>query len=168
MKPVIQEEKTGCAIASAAAIAGLSYEEAKKAANALGINAEDESLWSDTGHIRRLLDQLGFKTGLASLFPYGDKIITIAVFLFAISTAISWSYYGDRGIQYLNGNKSILPYKWIFVFFHFVGSLVSLEIVWGFGDIALGLMAFPNLIALILLSPKILEMTRDYFSRHNT
>ena len=112
------------------------------------------------------LTALGFKTGLASLFPYGDKIITVAVFLFAISTAISWSYYGDRGIQYLNGDKSIVPYKWVFVFFHFVGSLVSLEIVWGFGDIALGLMAVPNLIALIMLSPQISQMTKEYFSRH--
>jgi len=52
MKPAIQEEQTGCAIASAAAIAGISYEEAKKAANAMGIYAEDKSLWSDAGHIR--------------------------------------------------------------------------------------------------------------------
>jgi AGCS family alanine or glycine:cation symporter len=111
------------------------------------------------------LTALAFKTGLSSLFPYGDKIITIAVFLFAISTAISWSYYGDRGAEYLWGHDSIRPYKYFFVFFHFVGSIVSLEIVWGFGDIALGMMAIPNLIALILLSPKIVEMTKDYFRR---
>ena len=71
MKPVIQKEKTGCAIASVAAIAGISYEEAKKTANTLGIYAEDESLWSDTGHIRRVLDQLGFKTGLGEI-PFKD------------------------------------------------------------------------------------------------
>lgn len=112
------------------------------------------------------LTALGFKTGLAPLFPYGDKIITIAVFLFAISTAISWSYYGDRSTEYLVGLKAIRPYKWAFVFFHFVGSIVSLELVWGFGDIALGLMAIPNLIALIMLSPQIKEMTLDYFKRH--
>ncbi len=63
MKPVIQEEKTGCAIASAAAIAGLTYREAKRVANGLGIYAEDELLWSDTRHIRTLLGHFGIKTG---------------------------------------------------------------------------------------------------------
>ena len=67
MKPVIQEEKTGCAIASAAAIAGISYSEAKRAANGLGIYAEDESLWSDTRYIRTLLGHLGIKTGQGEL-----------------------------------------------------------------------------------------------------
>jgi len=62
MKPVIQEEVTGCAIASAAAIAGLSYGEAKTIANQLGIYAEDATLWSETAHIRTLLNHLGFST----------------------------------------------------------------------------------------------------------
>jgi AGCS family alanine or glycine:cation symporter len=109
------------------------------------------------------LTALGFKTGLSPLFAFGDKLITVAVFLFAVSTAISWSYYGDRGTEYLFGRHYIRPYKYFFVFFHFVGSLVSLELVWGFGDIALGLMAIPNLIALLLLSPQIVTMTKDYF-----
>lgn len=111
------------------------------------------------------LTALAFKTGLAPLFPYGDKIITVAVFLFAVSTAISWSYYGDRSIEYLSSSKSIKPYKIVYVIMHFVGAIVSLEIVWAFGDIALGLMALPNLLALILLSPTILALTKDYFSR---
>jgi len=63
MKPVIQQEKTGCAIASSAAIAGISYKEAKAVANSLGIFAKDQSLWSDTKHIQKLLKQLGIKTG---------------------------------------------------------------------------------------------------------
>jgi ABC-type bacteriocin/lantibiotic exporter with double-glycine peptidase domain len=62
MKPVIQEEITGCGIASSAAIAGISYKEAKKLANSMGIYAEDQSLWSDTEYIRRLLAKLGFRT----------------------------------------------------------------------------------------------------------
>ena len=61
MKPVVQEEKTGCAIASAAAIAGISYQEAKKIANSMGIYADDQRLWSETAHIRKLLHSLGFK-----------------------------------------------------------------------------------------------------------
>ena len=111
------------------------------------------------------LTALAFKTGLSPLFPWGDKIITFAVFLFAISTAISWSYYGDRSAEYLFGPRAIRPYKLFFVFFHFVGAIVSLEVVWGFGDIALGLMAIPNLIALIALSGKVIQITNDYFDR---
>ncbi len=62
MKPVVQEEKTGCAIASAAAIAGISYQEAKKIANELGIYANDSALWSETNYICKLLEKLGIKT----------------------------------------------------------------------------------------------------------
>ena len=59
MKPVIQEEITGCAIASSAAITGISYGEARKVANRLGVFAEDKALWSETNYIRRLLNELG-------------------------------------------------------------------------------------------------------------
>ena len=61
MKPVVQEEITGCGIASSAAIAGITYKEAKAIANSIGIYAEDQSLWSDTQHIRKLLAELGIK-----------------------------------------------------------------------------------------------------------
>ncbi len=62
MKPVVQEEKTGCAIAAAAALAGISYRQARETANGIGIFAEDPALWSDTKPIRRLLEQLGITT----------------------------------------------------------------------------------------------------------
>jgi hypothetical protein len=64
MKPVIQEESTGCAIAAAAAIAGVSYAQAKQVANRLGIHAGDSTLWSETGPVRRLLEQFGIRTDL--------------------------------------------------------------------------------------------------------
>ena len=60
MRPVVQLERTGCGIASVAAIAGLSYREAKAAASSLGIYAEDKRLWSDTAHVQRLLRHFGF------------------------------------------------------------------------------------------------------------
>jgi hypothetical protein len=63
MKPVVQLERTGCGIASVAAIVGLSYPDAKSIANSLGIFAHDESLWSDTSHVRKLLSHFGVKTG---------------------------------------------------------------------------------------------------------
>ncbi len=62
MKPVVQEEKTGCAIASAAAIAGISYKEAKTIANSLGIYADNSTLWSEINYIRNLLDTLGIRS----------------------------------------------------------------------------------------------------------
>jgi len=62
MKPVIQEEITGCGIASSAAIAGLSYKEVKKVANDMGIYAEDQSLWSESQHVRNLLAKFGIST----------------------------------------------------------------------------------------------------------
>ncbi|MDZ7861154.1 MAG: sodium:alanine symporter family protein [Candidatus Krumholzibacteriota bacterium] len=106
-----------------------------------------------------------FKKGMSPLFGGGNYIVTIAVFLFALSTAISWSYYGDRSVEYLFGTKAILPYRIIFCVIHFLGAIFSLELVWAFGDTALGLMAIPNLIAILVLSGKAKKIAGDYFSR---
>jgi AGCS family alanine or glycine:cation symporter len=106
-----------------------------------------------------------FKRGLAPIGNWGNYIVTIAVFLFAISTAISWSYYGDRSIEYLIGESAILPYRIMFCIVHFLGAIFSLEIVWGFGDTALGLMTIPNLIAILALSGVTRRLSNDYFSR---
>ena len=111
-----------------------------------------------------LLTSFAFKQGMSWLFDYGDKIVTISVLLFAISTAISWSFYGDRAANYLFGNRAQLPYKWIYVLFVFIGAIAQLEAVWAFGDAALGFMTFPNLIAIILLSGALKKMTKEYFS----
>jgi AGCS family alanine or glycine:cation symporter len=114
-----------------------------------------------------LLTSFAFKEGLAWLFGYGDKIVTISVILFAISTAISWSFYGDRSAVYLFGQKAVLPYKWVFVLFVFIGGIAELEAIWAFGDAALGFMTIPNLLALILLSTQLKKMTKEYFSKEH-
>jgi AGCS family alanine or glycine:cation symporter len=106
-----------------------------------------------------------FETGLSPITKGGNYIVTIAVFLFAISTAISWSYYGDRSIEYLFGRRFIMPYRCVFCVVHFLATVLSIEIVWGFGDTALGMMAIPNLIALFALSGVVRRLTVDYFSR---
>lgn len=106
-----------------------------------------------------------FEAGLSSLFPWGSYLITIAVFLFAISTAISWSYYGDRAIRYLAGPRAVMPYRVVFLVMHFLGAVFSLEVVWGFGDVALGLMALPNLFAVLRLSGLVSRDAGDYFRR---
>lgn len=96
----------------------------------------------------------------------GDLIVTLSVLLFAVSTAISWSYYGDRSTEYLFGARAIPIYRWVYVGFFFMGCLLPLSTVWTFGDVALGLMSFPNLISLLLLSGAVTGMTRAYFRRH--
>lgn len=113
------------------------------------------------------LTALAFEKGLSRFFPGGQYIVTLCVFLFGISTAISWSYYGDRAIQYLAGDRSIVYYKGVYVIMNFVGAVLALTTVWTIGDITLGLMALPNLIALFALSGVVYKLTQTYFSKQH-
>ncbi len=132
---------------------------------------EDEYTTADLlvfGEMRQngsLLTSFAFSKGLGG--EWGSWLVTIGVFLFAISTMISWSYYGDRSVQYLWGDKAVLPYKCVYVLFNFLGSILALEVVWGLGDVALSLMSFPNLLALIILAAKVAGWQKDYFSREH-
>ena len=94
-------------------------------------------------------------------------IVTLAVILFAVSTGISWSYYGDRSVEYLFGPVAIPIYRSLFIFFFFVGAVLPLKAVWTFGDVALGLMTLPNLVAVLLLSGTVTKLTQNYFSREH-
>lgn len=109
------------------------------------------------------LTSRAFELGLAPIMPGGGFVVTFAVLLFAISTSISWSYYGDRAAQYLFGFKSIFWYRIAFVGMHFFGAIVSLTTIWAFGDVMLGLMAFFNIIALFALSGIVYKITKKYF-----
>ena len=102
---------------------------------------------------------------LSPIGDWGHLIVVFGVLLFAISTAISWSYYGDRCAHYLLGQGAVKPYKLIFVAMHFVGAVIPLAVVWSLGDIALAIVIVPNLIALIFLTPQVVEMTKSYFER---
>lgn len=106
------------------------------------------------------LTAYGFTVGLGGT---GNFIVIISVLLFGISTAISWSYYGDRCANYLFGRKAILPYKMIFVVMHFVGAVTALNTIWNIGDTALSLVTIPNVFALLLLSGVVKKLTDDYF-----
>ena len=114
-----------------------------------------------------VLTAFAFKEGLSFLIPFGDKIVTLSVLLFAISTAIAWSFYGNRSAVFLFGEKSIKPYLWIYVIFVFIGAIAELETIWAFGDAALGIMTFPNLISIVLLTGSLKVMTKDYFSKEH-
>jgi len=112
------------------------------------------------------LTALAFKRGLSPITSGGNYIVTLCVFLFALSTMISWSYYGDRCVTYLFGASYVFAYRLIYVGFSFLGCILALEVVWSFGDLALGIMSIPNLIAVLLLSPKLVEITRAYFNKY--
>jgi AGCS family alanine or glycine:cation symporter len=109
------------------------------------------------------LTMLAFSRGLPG--TWGKYIVVLSILLFAISTAIAWSYYGDRCANYLFGAGAIVPYKLVFVAMHFFGAIVSLNVIWTMGDVALGIVILPNLIALVLLSGKVRELTDSYFKR---
>jgi alanine or glycine:cation symporter, AGCS family len=106
-----------------------------------------------------------FEVGLSKLISWGSWIVEISVFLFAFSTIIGWSYYGDRSFEYLFGIRYLVIYRLLYLVFVFIGAIIALDVVWMFGDIALSLMAIPNLIAIIFLHGKVLEDTKEYFSR---
>jgi AGCS family alanine or glycine:cation symporter len=109
------------------------------------------------------LTQLAFKTGLPG--EWGGWIVAVGLSLFAFSTILGWSYYGERSIEYLLGSWSILPYRVIFIAATFFGAIRSIEFVWKFSDLMNGLMALPNLVGLLLLSGVIARETREYFTR---
>ena len=111
------------------------------------------------------LTQLGFQRGLAPLGDWGGFIVVLSVILFAISTAISWSYYGDRCAAYLFGKKAVFPYRLVYVGMVFLGTVIAPAAVWDLGDIALTLCILPNLLALVLLSTKTRNLMDDYFDR---
>ena len=95
----------------------------------------------------------------------GRHIVALGLLLFSISTAISWSYYGDRAAGYLFGKKAIKPYRIVYCVFLFLGAIWGLDLVWSFSDMAITLMTIPNLIALILLRKTVFGEVREYFKR---
>ncbi|MBJ95540.1 MAG: sodium:alanine symporter family protein [Rickettsiales bacterium] len=96
---------------------------------------------------------------------FGDGFLAFAVSLFAFSTAISWSYYGETSTQYMFGSRAVVPFKLLFVGAVFIGAVWKLGPVIAFSDLTLGLMVVPNLIAVLLLSGKLREETHSYFGK---
>jgi len=97
------------------------------------------------------------------LGDFGAIIVVIATVLFGYSTILGWSYYGERAFEYIFGDSSIKIYRIVFVSFIVIGAMTELKLVWNFSDLANGLMAIPNLIALLVLSKVITDETNRYF-----
>ena len=96
------------------------------------------------------------------LHAFGPWILRIGLLTFVFSTILGWSYYGEKAAEYLLGQKAVKPYRILWVIAVFVGSVLPLAVVWDFSDAANGLMAVPNLIALIALSGVIAAETKAY------
>lgn len=95
---------------------------------------------------------------------WGSLILCVGLVLFAFTTILGWNYYGERCIEYLVGIKGILPYRIIFIILVACGTFLKLDVIWILADIVNGLMAIPNLIALLGLSSVVVLETKAYFS----
>lgn len=95
----------------------------------------------------------------------GKLVVGIGLTLFAYSTIIAWSYYGDRSAYYLFGERAVLPYRVIYTLLVVVGAAVPLQLVWNIADVTNILMALPNLLGLILLAGLVKKLKNEYFSR---
>ncbi|MFN2354724.1 MAG: alanine/glycine:cation symporter family protein [Desulfopila sp.] len=109
------------------------------------------------------LSQMAFNMGLPGL---GDFIVGFGLIIFAFSTMLAWCYYGQVSIEYIFGLKGVMPYRFVYVIVIFIGAMVKLDFVWTFADMMNGLMIVPNLIALLVLSPVIFRITKEYFKNN--
>jgi len=92
----------------------------------------------------------------------GGWIVTIGLIFFAYSTILGWSFYGEKCAQYVLGARAVYPYRFIFILFVMLGTVVSLDLVWAVSDVFNGLMAFPNLVGIALLSGVVIQETRNF------
>lgn len=150
-----------------------------------GIQSTDENgglLWLDEQKERPLIETAEITSvsgvGLATYAfsqTFGNaagKLLAAAVLLFAFSTVVGWSHFGAEAAVFLFGERAVIPFRIAFILFGAVGACVELGLVWDISDTLNGLMALPNLIAVLCLSDKVLRITRNYedreFGKKNT
>ncbi|WP_349649371.1 sodium:alanine symporter family protein [Candidatus Parabeggiatoa sp. HSG14] len=114
-----------------------------------------------SGETGASLSSMAFEQALPN---FGGYLVTFGSVVFAFTTLLGWSFYGEKCVQYLFGIKSIIPFRLLWVIVVPVGAMLDLKVVWLVADTLNALMALPNLIALILLSPIVFKLTRDYFA----
>ena len=95
----------------------------------------------------------------------GSMFIAIAILLFAYSTVLGWSHYGTKAFEYLFGTNKIIIYRVIFVIMVLAGSVLEAQLAWDISDTFNGLMMLPNLIGVLVLSPQVMECTKNYVDR---
>lgn len=102
---------------------------------------------------------------LQTTVPGASLVVAVCSFLFGFSTLIGWYYYGEKCFEYMFGAKGILPYRVIYTILIYVGAVVPVPLVWAIGTLLNGFMAFPNLIALIMLGGVVGKLTKEFFSQ---
>lgn len=116
-------------------------------------------VWSDASVAGSDLTALAFSSVMG---PVGAWIVTITVTMFAFSTLISWSYYGEQGVTFAFGEKGITPYRYLFVVFVFLGAIANLPVVLNISDGVYGLLVIPNMVACFMLLPRLKRIYVDY------
>lgn len=133
--------------------------------------------WQGLGVANNITSILVTQKAFNAVIPFGlgGTIIAIASFVFGYTTLLGWSYYGEKCIEYFGGNKIIMPYRYIFIAFLFLGAIITpiagesfdyLNIVWHIGNIGNALMAFPNLVGLLLLAGVVARITRERLAKN--
>lgn len=102
------------------------------------------------------------KEAFTDLSYFGPMVLSLSLFFFVFSTILGWEYYGEKGAEFIFGEKCQKPYRILWVVFVFIGSTLALKSVWTFADIANGLMVIPNVLSLILLQKVILSETKRF------
>ncbi len=121
----------------------------------------------DSGETSASLSAKAFTEGLPG---FGGYVVTFGLIIFAYSTLLSWSFYGERCAEYIFGVKAIMPYRVLWIIAILAGAMANiipggLNMLWPIADILNGFMAIPNLIALAVLSPVVFRITREYFAQ---
>lgn len=128
--------------------------------------------WQGLGAENNITSILVTQEAFNSVIPFGigGTIIAVASFIFGYTTLLGWSYYGEKCIEYLGGDKVVMPYRYLFIVFLFFGAILTpiagesfdyLNIVWHIGNIGNALMAFPNLVGLIFLAGIVAKITQE-------
>ena len=123
-----------------------------------------------TGEVAAGMEEIASGTYMSYAFSQvfgvaGSGFIALAILLFAYSTVLGWSHYGSTACRYLLGEKSILPYRVIFVVIVFMGSIMKAQLAWDISDTFNGLMMLPNLVGVLILSPLVMKCTKNYVDR---
>ena len=116
-----------------------------------------------SGETGAALSSLAFSNGISG----GNYFVAVALSIFAFTTILGWSYYGERCVEYLFGVKSIIPFRVLWVVVVPLGAMAQLDFIWLLADTLNALMALPNLIALVLLAPVVFKLSKDYFQTAN-
>ncbi|NYT35309.1 sodium:alanine symporter family protein [Allopusillimonas soli] len=127
-----------------------------------GLSIVCSGVWS-SGESGAALSASAFETSMPGI---GGAILTIALVIFAFTTILGWSYYGEKCWEFLLGTRTTVPYRIIWVLAVPFGAITQLDFAWLMADTLNGLMAIPNLISLLLLSPLVVKLTNEYFLTH--